>query len=71
VGEIVPRDQKPSKGQVQHRGFGHNLLAEAERISKEEFDAKKISVISGVGAREYFYKLGYYLDGVYVSKKLK
>lgn len=70
LGEIVPREQKPTINQAQHRGFGHNLLTEAERISKEEYDAKKISVIAGVGVREYFYKWGYYLDGVYVSKKL-
>ncbi len=42
-----------------------------EKISKEEFDAKKIAVISGFGARDFFRKLGYHLDGVYVSKLLK
>ena len=54
----------------QHKGFGKILLSEAERIATEEFDAKKILIISGIGVREYYKKLGYALDGVYVSKKI-
>ena len=54
----------------QHRGFGTRLLREAERIAREEFDARKILVISGIGVREYYYKRGYRSDGVYVSKPL-
>ncbi len=57
-------------GKTQHKGLGRKLLAEAERISNEEFDKNKLLVISGVGAREYYYKLGYSPDGTYVSKKL-
>lgn len=56
------------KGRIQHQGLGSKLLREAETISKEEFDVKKILVISGVGAREYYYKHGYREDGPYVSK---
>ncbi len=52
IGE-VPRDE------AQHRGYGKWLVREAERIAREELDHKKILVISGVGAREYFRKLGY------------
>ncbi len=70
VGELVPRMQKPLDNQVQHRGYGQKLLKEAEKIAREEFRMKKLSVISGAGVREYFYKLGYHLDGVYVSKLL-
>jgi len=55
---------------AQHRGWGKKLLQEAERISKEEIGAKKILVISGVGVKEYYRKLGYVDDGVYVSKYL-
>lgn len=58
------------KGEVQHRGLGHALLAEAEKIAREEFDAKKVLVISGVGAREYYRKLGYERDGPYMGKIL-
>ncbi len=55
---------------AQHRGWGKKLLMEAERIAKNEICAKKILVISGVGVKEYYRKLGYKDDGVYVSKKI-
>jgi len=55
---------------VQHLGLGKNLMGEAERISREEFDAKKLLVISAVGTREYYRKLGYAVDGPYMSKEL-
>jgi len=45
-------------------------MEEAERIAREEHGANKISVISGVGTRNYYKKLGYQLDGPYMSKKL-
>jgi len=68
----VPIGEKPGK-EAQHRGFGKALLRTAERIASEEFDRKKILVISGVGAREYFRKLGYRrLDGsLYMMKVVK
>ena len=56
--------------EIQHSGLGKNLMQEAEKISKEEFDAKKILVISAVGTREYYQKLGYSLYGPYMSKAL-
>ncbi len=54
----------------QHKGFGRQLLTEAEKIAREEFDKNKIVVISGVGVKNYYYKLGYKPDGAYVSKKI-
>jgi len=69
VGEMVPKDLKPNRlSQLQHRGFGKMLMEKAEKISREDFDAKKLAVISGIGARDWFYELGYNLDGIYVSK---
>jgi elongator complex protein 3 len=71
VGELVPKDLKPDRyTQIQHRGFGKLLMENAEKISFEEFDMKKLAVISGIGARDWFYEMGYKLDGVYVSKIL-
>ncbi|MFX1302748.1 MAG: tRNA uridine(34) 5-carboxymethylaminomethyl modification radical SAM/GNAT enzyme Elp3 [Promethearchaeota archaeon] len=71
VGELVPKDLKPDRyTQIQHRGFGRLLMENAEKISFEEYDAKKLAVISGIGARDWFYGMGYKLDGVYVSKVL-
>lgn len=68
-GSTVPVNTKnPIK--FQHQGFGMLLMEEAERIAKEEHGSSKISVISGVGTRNYYRKLSYELDGPYMSKSL-
>lgn len=56
--------------EIQHSGLGKKLMEEAEKISREEWDAKRILVISAVGTREYYRKLGYLLYGPYMSKIL-
>ncbi|MBI2124274.1 tRNA uridine(34) 5-carboxymethylaminomethyl modification radical SAM/GNAT enzyme Elp3 [Candidatus Pacearchaeota archaeon] len=57
------------RGQIQHTGIGRGLMQEAERIAvKNGF--KKIAVISGVGVRGYYRKLGYKLKGEYMAKSL-
>ena len=58
------------ESQIQHTGIGKKLMFEAEKISREEFDAKNLLVISAVGTREYYQKLGYSLYGPYMAKKL-
>ena len=55
----------------QHRGLGARLMKEAERIARDEWGMEKLAVISAVGTRKYYEKLGYYRDGAYMSKKLK
>ena len=60
-----------SKDDIQHSGLGKRLMREAERIAKEEFDSKKLLVISAVGTREYYQKLGYSLSGPYMEKELE
>ncbi|OAX79382.1 elongator complex protein 3 [Emergomyces africanus] len=68
-GSAVPlHGRDPRK--FQHRGFGTLLMEEAERIAREEHGSRKISVISGVGVRSYYARLGYWLDGPYMSKML-
>ncbi|XP_022659466.1 probable elongator complex protein 3 [Varroa jacobsoni] len=68
-GSVVPvHSRDPSK--FQHQGFGTLLMEEAERIAREEHCSKKIAVISGVGTRNYYRKLGYELDGPYMSRML-
>ncbi|MFB0543465.1 MAG: tRNA uridine(34) 5-carboxymethylaminomethyl modification radical SAM/GNAT enzyme Elp3 [Candidatus Bathyarchaeia archaeon] len=57
-------------GAWQHRGWGSLLLSEAERLSREEYDRRKILVMSALGTKRYYMGLGYGLDGVYVSKEL-
>jgi len=71
VGELVPKGKKPRRNtQLQHRGFGKLLMKNAEKIALEDFDSNKLAVISGIGVRDWFYELGYALDGIYVSKTL-
>ena len=54
----------------QHRGYGRRLMAKAEDLAADA-GYGKVSVISGIGAREYYRnKLGYHQDGPYVSKRL-
>ena len=53
----------------QHMGYGKKLLKEAERISKEN-NLNEIKIISGIGVRDYYKKLGYILNGSYMTKKL-
>lgn len=58
-----------SKEKIQHTGFGKKLVLEAERIAKKN-KSKNIAVISGVGVRSYYRKLGYKLHQTYMIKKL-
>lgn len=55
---------------IQHLGLGKSMVREAERISSEELGSRKILVISAVGTREYYRKLGYCPMGPYMSKEL-
>ncbi|MDO5851590.1 MAG: tRNA uridine(34) 5-carboxymethylaminomethyl modification radical SAM/GNAT enzyme Elp3 [Methanobacteriaceae archaeon] len=54
----------------QHKGYGEQLIKEAEKIAKEEFDKNKLLIISGIGVKNYYRKLGYHSDGVYMGKWL-
>lgn len=57
------------KGSFQHKGLGKKLMMKAEEIAKEN-NCKDIVVISGVGVREYYRKLGYERKGAYMVKVL-
>ena len=54
---------------IQHMGFGTRLTKEAEKLAKEA-GFSKIAVISGVGVRGFYRKLGYRLEGTYMTKKI-
>jgi len=69
-GSEVPLGGKLDRA-AQHQGLGERLLQEAERITRLDFRAKRLSVLSGVGAREYYRSLGYRLEGAYMVKELK
>lgn len=67
-GQVVRHDDKKNP-RVQHQGLGKKLMLEAEKITRQE-EENKIAVIAGIGVREYYRKLGYHLEGTYMTKKL-
>ncbi|XP_068433821.1 elongator complex protein 3 [Clinocottus analis] len=68
-GSVVPVSSRdPSK--FQHQGFGMMLMEEAERIARDEHGSSRLAVISGVGTRNYYRKMGYELEGPYMLKDL-
>jgi elongator complex protein 3 len=67
-GQMIPIGEKSLS--AQHRGLGKKLIKEAEKIAKREFGLNKIAVISGVGVRPYYRKLGYRLKDTYMIKKI-
>jgi elongator complex protein 3 len=54
----------------QHRGLGKKLMKMAEKITKKELGLNKIAVISGIGVRGYYRKLGYELNNTYMIKQI-
>lgn len=66
-GRLTPLSKKGEHGQ--HIGFGKRLLVEAEKIAKEN-GYKIISIISGVGVRDYYRKRGYRLNNTYMVKTI-
>jgi elongator complex protein 3 len=69
-GPEVPLSQQKEEA-AQHKGLGKALLHEAERIAAEEFQAMRMLILSGVGAREYYRtEFGYRLDGGYMARAL-
>lgn len=65
-GELV---SPGNKKKTQHTGLGRRLLAEAERIAQTS-GFEKNAVISGVGVRDYYRKLGYKLKQTYLVKDI-
>ncbi|UCE92438.1 MAG: tRNA uridine(34) 5-carboxymethylaminomethyl modification radical SAM/GNAT enzyme Elp3 [Methanobacteriota archaeon] len=67
-GEMVPLDEGPD-GRWQHRGIGARLLSLCEsKAADAGFDG--LFVTSGVGVRDYYRRLGYEREGMYMVKKL-
>ncbi len=68
-GPLVPVGKHRAKA-WQHKGYGENLLAEAELVSKEKYNFEKIVVTSALGTKQYYKRYGYDYDGPYMSKTL-
>lgn len=61
---------KKNDNEVQHTGFGKQLIAMAEKICKDN-DINTLAVISGVGVKGYYKKLGFKEKETYLVKKIK
>ena len=66
-GQLIPLKSKDKA--VQHIGLGKRLMQQAEKIAHQH-KVNKISVISGIGVREYYKKLGYKLEDTYMVKNI-
>jgi len=69
-GPEVPLSERRSRA-AQHKGLGKALLREAERIAADEFQARQVVVLSGVGAKEYYREFDYSSKGNYMVKDVK
>jgi len=65
-GESVPISQN-QPGKTQHFGLGQVLLKKAEEITLKQ-SIKQLSIISGIGVRPYYQRLGYRLENTYMVK---
>lgn len=70
-GHLASLGASLEKNDAQHKGLGKRLMIEAEKIVRNETALKKIAIISGVGVREYYKKLGYGLKNEYMVKNIQ
>ncbi|MHA1330576.1 MAG: tRNA uridine(34) 5-carboxymethylaminomethyl modification radical SAM/GNAT enzyme Elp3 [Candidatus Hodarchaeales archaeon] len=68
-GKLVGLGKLPKNMEWQHRGIGKKLIEIAEEISLNS-GFKKIAVTSGLGVRDYYGKLGFKLEGPFMTKPL-
>jgi len=60
-GSLVPIGKYPTGPyEWQHKGWGRLLMEIAEKLAEDVYDVKRIYVLSGIGVRNYYRKLGYY-----------
>lgn len=67
--EAIKHTKDTTKKEVQHTGFGKQLMDVAQQIAQWH-KYKKLSVISGIWVRAYYRKLWYKLEWSYMVKKL-
>jgi len=67
-GEMTPVGEEAQDWQ--HQGWGEQLMKEAEKTAQEQYDMSKMVVMSALGTKQYYGRLGYIKEGIYVSKSL-
>ncbi len=68
-GQSLKLHEQTSDKAAQHKGLGKLLISKAEEICIKN-KINKLSIISGVGVREYYSNLGYHLQDTYMVKEL-
>ena len=58
-----------SQGEAQHSGLGTQLVEQAKELARAA-GYGRIAVISAIGTREYYARLGFELDGLYMTAVL-
>ena len=58
-----------SRGEAQHTGLGTRLIEQAMQIARNA-GYRRIAVISAIGTREYYRKLGFELGELYMARSL-
>ena len=61
---------RDSAGETQHLGLGTRLVQQAEEIARAE-GFSKLAVISAIGTRAYYRKLGFKMGALYMVKGLE
>lgn len=66
---VAEWDLVKDQSTAQHKWFWSQLMETAEKIASAK-GYQRLSVISWIGVREYYKKLGYALDGTYMVKNI-
>jgi elongator complex protein 3 len=68
-GSTVAVGKEAGMNDWQHRGYGRELITRAEELSRNA-GYNKLAIISGIGVRGYYRKIGYELEKTYMVKRL-
>jgi len=68
-GSLVPVGTDAEDAEWQHRNYGRVLIARAEEIASGA-GFKSLAIMSGIGVRPYYRKLGYERRGPYMIREL-
>jgi elongator complex protein 3 len=68
-GNLVSVGKNAESEEWQHRNFGRTLINRAEEISLDA-GFTRLAVMSGIGVRPYYHRLGYERNGPYMIKEL-
>jgi elongator complex protein 3 len=68
-GSLVPGGLTADEAEWQHRSFGRELIARAEEIARAG-GYRGLAIMSGIGVRPYYRKLGYERRGPYMRRDL-